>query len=361
MTERQFEELGERMLKVYSEAETKMLRAVANRLKAGITQPGWTEKKAVQMREVREQIEKALAVAHEQGIDALNEAVTTAYGEQQQRWMMENKDAVQAMGVMQIHPNASKAADILADLNNRMEAVERTVLRRFDDVYANVIGETSALVATGAYTQRQALQVAMQRFADEGITGFVDRAGRHWDLSVYAETAMLTAIEKASVAGYIDTMTSYGYDLAIISEHEGACPLCEAWQGVIVSVSGDHPDYPSLAEAESDGVFHPRCLHDLSTYHEELDKGQYRSEPREIQEPSEAYTARSQQRYMERQVRHYKNRMAAATTAEAERQAYNKVREWQARIREHLDKYQKETLPRKYWREGGKVTMRLQQ
>lgn len=359
MTELQFEELGERMLKVYSEAEQKMLRAVANRLSRGVDQPGWTEFKSSQMTEMRKQIEKVLAEAHAQSAEVMAAAVTAAYGEQQQRWVLENKDAVQAFGGEHIHPNAPKALSILAELDSRMEAAERTVLRRFDDVYANVIGETSALVATGAYTRREALQEAMQRFADEGVSGFTDRAGKRWDLAVYAETALLTAIERASVYGYVDTMQSYGYDLAIISEHVGSCPLCEAWEGVIVSVSGENRDYPSLEEAESAGVFHPRCLHDLSTYHEEVHAGKYRSEPREVKEPSAAYTARSKQRYMERQVRHYKNRMAAATNAQAERKAYNKVRQWQARIREHLDKYTSEALPRKYWREGGRVSLKF--
>lgn len=359
MTETQYEELGERMLKVYSEAEQRMLRSVANRLARGVDQPGWTEFKASQLTEARKAIQAALADAHREGIAALDEAVTTAYGDSQRRWMMENKDAVRAMGVLTLHPNSEKVALILSDLDSRMDAAERNVLRRFDDNYSRIIGETAALVASGGYTQRAALQESMQRFADEGISGFTDKAGRHWELPVYAEMALLTAIEKASVQGYIDTMESYGYDLAIISEHEGACPLCEAWQGVVVSISGKNEDYPSLSEAEDAGVFHPRCMHDLATYHEAIDRGKYRSEPREVKEPSEAYSARSTQRYMERQIRHYKNRMAAATNAQAERQAYNKVREWQGRIREHLMNYRNEDLPRKYWREGGPITMRF--
>ena len=55
--------------------------------------------------------------------------------------------------------------------------------------------------------------------------------------------------------------------------------------------------------------------------------------------------------------------MAVATTPEEERQAYAKVRRYQAAIRTLREKYNSETpasvdwLPRKYWREGGRVKL----
>lgn len=358
MTERQFEELGERMLKAYDEAEQEMLRRTASRLARGITQPGWTERKYAEVRQARESIEAVLRGAHKQGASIMGDSVTAAYGESQQRWIMQNADAVKAMGIL--HPNALKVANILSDLDTRLNAAERTVLRRYDDVYANVIGETSSMVATGAYTQRQALNIAMQRFADHGVSGFTDRAGRQWQLSTYAETALLTSIERASVQGYVDTMQSYGYDLAVLSSHAGSCPVCAAWEGVILSVSGENGEYPSLAEAEGAGVFHPRCLHDLYTYYPGISHGDLRSSPREIEPAAEEYTARSVQRYMENNIRKYKRRMAAAVTPEAERQAYNHVRAWQKKLRNHLEENADFVLPRKYWREGGRVKLRLQ-
>lgn len=358
MTERQYEELGERMLKAYDEAEQEMLRRTANRLARGVTQPGWTERKYAEVWQARQAIENVLKGVHRAGMSIIGDSVTAAYGESQQKWIMQNSDAVKAMGIL--HANALKVANILSELDSRMNAAERTVLRRYDDVYANVIGETSALVATGAYTQRQALNIAMQRFADQGVSGFTDRAGRHWQLSTYAETALLTSIERASVQGYVDTMQSYGYDLAVISSHAGSCPVCQAWEGVIVSVSGADGEYPSLAEAEGAGVFHPRCLHDLYTYYPGISHGNLRNSPREIEPPNEEYTARSVQRYMESNIRKYKRRMAASVTPEAERQAYNHVRAWQKRLRDHLEENADKVLPRKYWREGGKCVLRLQ-
>mgnify|MGYP000772367148 FL=1 len=169
------------------------------------------------------------------------------------------------------------------------------ILRQANDAYADIVGRASARVATGTITVRDAVKDELKNFADRGISSFVDKAGRHWEMSTYAEMATLTAIERATVEGYTETMRSYGFDLAVISSHAGACPLCAAWEGVVVSVSGESHEYPSLEEAENDGVFHPRCLHHLSTYYEGISRD-VRSAPRTVQEPSSGYSARMHQR-----------------------------------------------------------------
>jgi len=144
--------------------------------------------------------------------------------------------------------------------------------------------------------------------------------------------AVLTAIERSTISGYVDTMQEYGYDLAIIDGHAGSCPICAAWEGVIVSISGDDPDYPSLDDAENDGCFHPRCMHGITTYYPEISHtpaGGFRTEPREIEPEEPAYTARSKQRYMERMIRKYKDRAIVAQTPQQLMQARNKVRQWE--------------------------------
>ncbi len=184
-------------------------------------------------------------------------------------------------------------------------------------------------MSTGVINTREAVGKALQAFADQGITGFIDRGGHHWTLENYSEMAVLTAINRSTIAGYVDTMQSYGYDLAQIDGHYGSCPICEAWEHVIVSVSGQDPRYPSIADAEADGCFHPRCLHSVTTYYEGISHGEARDRPREIRDASPEYTARSKQRYMERMIRKYEDRAIVAQTAQQKKQTMNKVREWE--------------------------------
>ena len=339
LTEREIEEIADGLSEIYSQARERMLTTVANRLASGRIGFGWAEKKAGEVNAAHAQLERDMTRAQAQRESLLSGLADRAALTGSQRFYSD----MQAMlgDVAHISPNSAKAAYILADLNNSLNAAERRILRQFDDKYADVIAAVSSELATGVMTARQAVGDALIHFADQGITGFVDRGGHHWTLENYAEMATLTAIERATLSSYVDTMQSYGFDLAVIDGHGGSCPICRAWEGVIVSVSGNDTNYPSLTEAENDGVFHPRCIHGITTYYPGIShepKGGFRNEPREVQPPSKAYTARSEQRYMERQIRKYKDRLIVAQTQQQKLMAQNKVREWQNALDELIDK-----------------------
>lgn len=330
LTEKDAENIAEGLTIIYGNARERMLKTVASRFSRGVHGYGWAERKASEILDAHHQMEVIYDRAARQRESLLSGVMERAYATGNQKFHADMRSVLGATA--HISPNGMKAGYILADLNNALNAAERRILRQFDDKYANIIGAVSAEMATGVMNTRQAVGEALQQFADQGITGFIDRGGHHWTLENYAEMAVLTAIERSTVSGYVDTMQSYGYDLAVIDGHVGSCPVCEAWEGVIVSVSGDNHDYPSLDEAEGAGVFHPRCLHGITTYYPDIThvpKGGFRDEPREVREPSRQYTARSKQRYMERQIRKYKDRALVAQTPLQKRQAMNKVHEWE--------------------------------
>lgn len=330
LSDEEAEEIAEGLKIIYGSARETMLRSVSNRLGRGVTQYGWAERKTKEILLAHEELRRTMNRASEKRESLLNGIMDRAYASGNKKF---RDDMLSILGqTAHTSPNSVKAGYILADLNQSLGAAERRILRQFDDVYANTIGAVSAKMATGVTTSRQALGEALTAFADEGVTGFVDRGGHHWTLENYSEMAVLTAIERSTISGYVDTMEEYGYDLAIIDGHSGACPICAAWEGVIVSISGNNTDYPSLDEAESAGCFHPRCLHGITTYYPDIShtpKGGFRNEPREIEEPSHAYTARSKQRYMERMIRKYKDRAIVAQTPQQKMQARNKVQQWE--------------------------------
>lgn len=358
----QYENLAGQVLSIYEEAERTMVSRMTKRLDRCITKPGWTEKKYAEMYAMRNE----LTAVNERMIydrkSITDDVVKTAYLKAQDAFVNEAKTYAELMHVDHLSPNVTKVINILTDLNNTMDVADRNILRRANDAYSNIVGRASAMMATGTITTRQAVQMELNQFANQGIGSFVDKAGRVWDMATYAEMATITAIERATIAGYTDSMQEYGYDLAMISNHFGACPICEAWEGMIISVTGKTPGYMSLSDAEGAGVFHPRCLHFLSTYYDGISpKG--RTHPRPVVAPNIGYSARSKQRYFERQERMWKRRMTAALSPEEERRAYAHVREYQDRIRELLGEYNAEQpeevdhLFRKWYREGGRVTL----
>lgn len=354
------EEMAGQILQIYDEAEQTMMQRVARRAARGVDDPGWTETKYHEMTAVRKEIVSFVGKLSADRRGMQERFLQEAYEDGQSQMISDARRYADLAGIEHLTPNAIKVVNIMSELDGGMSAADRQILRSVDDAYADIVGRTSALMATGTVTAREAVRRELNEFADRGIRSFTDRAGRVWDMETYAEMATLTAIERASREGYMDMAREFGYDLVMISDHYGACPICEAWQGVVVSIDGKTPGYLTLADAEAAGVFHPRCMHDYSVYYEGISK-EGRIGPREVKEPNAGYTARSQQRYFERQERQWKRRMAVATTPEDERAAYARVRMYQQKIRDLREAYNATTprnvdyLPRQYWREGGKA------
>ena len=355
------EEMAGQVLQIYGEAEKTMMERVARRAARGVDEPGWTETKYAEMTSVRKEMSSFVGRLSEDRKTIQEKFLQEAYEEGQTRAISDARRFADLAGVEHLTANAIKVVNIISELDEGMYAADRQILRNVNDAFANIVGKASALVATGTITTREAVQRELREFAQNGIKSFRDRAGRVWDMETYAEMATLTAIERATRAGYMDVVREFGYDLVIISDHYGACPICEAWQGVVVSIDGKTPGYLTLDDAEAAGVFHPRCMHDYSVYFEGINSQHAKLRPDDVGKPSAGYTVRSQQRYFERQERKWKRTMAVAQTPEEQRIAYNHVKMYQEKIRNLRETYNASTprnvdyLPRKYWREGGKA------
>lgn len=336
----QYERMAGEVMKVYEDAEATMLKNISARLYADPYTSRWAEKKYAEMREVNKAMQSFVGKLHSDRVDLQEEIIRKAYGMSGQEFLKDGAQFAELAGIKSVTPNAAKVVNIIADLSNRLDVADRHILRAANDAYADIVGRASALVATGTVTVQDAVKRELEDFSKHGIASFTDAAGRHWDMETYAEMATLTAIERATIEGYTDAMAEFGFDLAEISSHFGACPICEAWEGVIVSVSGETYGYPSLDDAYNAGVFHPRCLHDLTTYYEGITRGANRSTPREVPEhPSFGYAARAQQRSFERMERLWKRRMAVAETPEEERVAYAHAMMYDRRITELIRQY----------------------
>lgn len=106
---------------------------------------------------------------------------------------------------------------------------------------------------------------------NQGIASMVDKAGRPWTLDRYSEMLIRTKSVEARNRGLINRMAENGYDLVEVTSHGSKCDLCAPWEGKILSVSGNDKDYPALAEAEADGLFHPNCQHAINAVHLDLE------------------------------------------------------------------------------------------
>lgn len=127
-------------------------------------------------------------------------------------------------------------------------------------------------IATGQIqgTPNKAIGTAVKAaLREQGLDALKDKAGRGWTLDRYSEMLIRTKAVEARNQGMHDRMLQNGYDLVEVSSH-GADDVCGDWEGEILSLTGETPGYPTLKEAEEDGLFHPNCKHAINVINPEL-------------------------------------------------------------------------------------------
>lgn len=115
-----------------------------------------------------------------------------------------------------------------------------------------------------------------QELKNNGITAYVDKAGRNWSISDYGNMAVRTTARQAEVAAVLSSSED---DLWQISSVGSTCPVCAPLEGRVYSKSGLNPNYPPLTLAfgkvDKNGPddlsntylnIHPNCLHSLMRY-----------------------------------------------------------------------------------------------
>lgn len=181
--------------------------------------------------------------------------------------------------------------------------------------------------------QRQGVvQRELDRIAARGLTGEISPHGRELGLVPQVETTLQTAAGNASMDGYLDAVTAAGDDLVMVLESAHPCPLCEPWEHRVLSASGRDTARPSMAEARAAGLWHPRCHHQVVAYV----PGVSEHLPNAARHKPGTYQQVQRQRAIERHIREWKLREAAALDDTARLLARRKVRYWQGALRQHI-------------------------
>ena len=340
---------------MYAEAEEQLLGIVAKNLKnADDGDPAaWAQRKLAQVQKVQAEVERALGALEERSLEERVKLIWAAHDE--------GADGLWRELGLEGEPSgrAQAVTALIDDIDGRFSELHRRILRDATDAYREVLAQALAMPVLGVETTQQAIARALNQFADRGITAFVDRAGRRWGMAEYAEMAVRTGMMNAALAGYTQEALAHDEDLVIISDHADECPLCAPWERKVLSLTGAqlyHPDCDgALGDARAAGLFHPNCLHAMTVYVPGLTVKSGSKPGRTAEMDADGYKARQDQRYMERTVRKWKRRQAAATTPQDERIAKAYVSAWQSKLRNLVAENAK--LPRKYNREGGRVLL----
>ncbi len=142
------------------------------------------------------------------------------------------------------------------------------------DVFRRVGLERAAGMQSAGRGVYKSLPGFVEQLRREGVTAFVDRAGRRWSLHTYGSMVLRATSRQAEILAVLTENPDH--DLYQITRHGTTCPLCAPLEGRVYSRSGLDPDFPPLTAAFGkmdpagpDSLanswlnIHPNCLHQL--------------------------------------------------------------------------------------------------
>ncbi|MFI6266150.1 phage minor capsid protein [Micromonospora sp. NPDC051006] len=347
-------DLARTIVDLFTAAETRLAADLARMLAAELEAPDWATRKLLAIggvRELAERIVRRLDTATGAEVEQL---LVLAYARGGQAALDElgrlgSAVPSQMTAIRRDLPGAEAIQRLVFSLVSTLRGTHLRITRWALDAYRTVVARASVGTLLGVETRRRTAQRAWEQLLSDGITGFTDRSGRNWQLASYVEMATRTTVAQAAVEGHLDRLGSAGLDLVIVSNAPQECVLCRPWEGKVLTRTGDGGSRElqlphttrraqlvtvdlagSVAEAITAGLMHPNCRHSLSAYLPGITKA-----PTNTEDP-EGDKARQQLRYLERQVRSWKLRQAAAIDPAAAKAAGAKVRAYQARIRAHV-------------------------
>jgi hypothetical protein len=349
------EGLASTLVDLYSDAQTRLAADLARRLADGIGAPDWVDAKLAEIGQVQNFAQRVVHKLRDDMTGQVQQDIEAAYNRGGQAALDElarqaGATADERRQVGQALPGTEAIQRLVLSLVSKLEGTHVRILRWDLDAYRDVIARTVATgVLMGTETRLKSAQRAWSDLVGQGITGFVDKSGRRWQLTSYVEMATRTGTAQAAVQGHLDRLGDRGFDLVIVSDAPQECERCRPWEGQILDRNGaggprtvqlEHATIDgrmvnvdvagSVVEAVAAGFMHPNCRHSLSAYVPGLT-----TIPKNTADP-EGDKNRQQLRALERDLRAAKLDQAAAMDPAAAKAAGAKVRALQADIRDHV-------------------------
>jgi len=160
------------------------------------------------------------------------------------------------------------ATDLATSLNNTVSSAQSQIIRTIDVVARRETLRALTRVGERSGSIGERVESGTKILEQEGLSRYVDKAGRRWQLSNYLEMRILTDTRKATTIGAVNRYVTAGVKYVQVSSHASSCPICAPYQGQIMRIGGGSDDNTTGDYIEP--PFHPRCRHVLAPYVPEL-------------------------------------------------------------------------------------------
>lgn len=189
-----------------------------------------------------------------------------------------------------------------------------SLLASAGEEYKEIVNNVSSKVLSGNKTVGSAIQEAISRLAEKGLTGFTARNGAKWTPEAYTKMIMRTNTQNTINNIQEERLALAGNDYIEISKHSGARPKCADDQGQIFSLSGNTKPivdgrgkkikvraWSSSSYGKPDGILGINCGHTRYAFVPNLS---IHREPEFTKAENDAdYLEKQQQRLYERSIR----------------------------------------------------------
>lgn len=204
-----------------------------------------------------------------------------------------------------------------------------SLLASAGEEYRNIVNRVSSQVLAGTKTSGKAMQEAVSKLAEKGLTGFTARNGARWNPEGYTKMVIRTNTQNTINRIQDERIQACGGDFIEISSHSGARPLCSQDQGQVFSLSGysgyiEDLDggkvkvrpWSSSTYGKPAGILGINCGHSRYMFVPGLSKKREMDFTKK--ENDEAYIEKQRQRQYERTIRNKKREIAMLKQTGAE-------------------------------------------
>ena len=348
--------LPDELINLYTEAELALMSMLAEAIVAGIDTPEWEARQPAEMLRFRQQAQ-LLALQLQSQMPALVEGAVAGAAERGREAADEDLKALPKVPPVPLatpdRDRKTRAAiyagqEVLSQVTARIPGAAGEL---HSQVTTQIIARHSGQTGTRLDAAQQALDILTKR----GVTGFRDAAGRNWSLASYIEMKSRTIVNQELRQGHADRLLERGHNLVVVSSHSNPAPVCQPFEGQILSLDGEtgtviRPNATggkavkvkikaTMREATSAGFGHPNCGHAVTGY---VPGG---SRTFETKPDPAGYAATQKQRDMERAVRDTKRQQSVAVTPQRKRELAARLKQQQAAIAAHTAQHDLKRRP----------------
>lgn len=377
LTENQLEMLGDKAAELMQEAEQDIIADIARRIKKtgrftetaelrvmALRKAGWsTQKIRVEVmnilnadpeykkfvanntkqykRDVMSAIRQMEKEAAKAGDDIIAEAGDMSYNSDLYAWHQAGETLTKDSSIVKIvEEMGATTGGTLKNLTRTMGFKGPHDFVALHSAYIRYLDKALMKMIMGGVSYDAAVEDSVREMARSGLRSVDYASGRTYQLDTAARMCIRTSAHQLSAKISERNCDVMGQDLVEVSEHWGARPSHQIWQGKIYSRSGKNKKYPPFKEChygEADGLCGVNCRHTFHPFFEgisESTKWQKEPDPKEYGGKMYSYyDATQKQRAMERQIRSTKREIEAmrsigGNTSELESQKKRQIREY---------------------------------